>query len=55
MVSQCVLRIDLEPFETTLEHIEMYSDMIVSEPKRWKVSLNILTGGTSFQDSLVLA
>ncbi|KAI0538391.1 cytochrome P450 family protein [Xylaria digitata] len=36
MVSQCVLRMDLEPFETTLEHVEMYSDMIVSEPKRWK-------------------
>ncbi|TGJ85575.1 hypothetical protein E0Z10_g3221 [Xylaria hypoxylon] len=36
MISQCVLRMDLEPFQTTLEHIEMYSDMIVSEPKRWK-------------------
>ncbi|KAJ2988862.1 hypothetical protein NUW58_g3760 [Xylaria curta] len=36
MLSQCVMRIDLEPFQTTLEHIEMYSDMIVSEPKRWK-------------------
>ncbi|KAI1163814.1 cytochrome P450 family protein [Nemania serpens] len=36
MVSQCVMRMDLEPFKTTLEHIEMYSDMIVSEPKHWK-------------------
>ncbi|KAI8624134.1 benzoate 4-monooxygenase cytochrome P450 [Xylariaceae sp. FL1651] len=36
MLSQCLSRMDLEPFETTNEHIEFYSDMFLAEPKYWK-------------------
>ncbi|KAH8157980.1 hypothetical protein CIB48_g10264 [Xylaria polymorpha] len=36
MLSQCVLRMDLELYKTTLEHIEFSNDMFVSEPKLWK-------------------
>ncbi|KAI8950131.1 cytochrome P450 family protein [Xylaria longipes] len=36
MLSQCVLRMDLELYQTTLEHMEFCSDMFVAEPKIWK-------------------
>ncbi|KAI0487793.1 cytochrome P450 family protein [Xylaria cf. heliscus] len=36
MLSQLVLRMDLELYKTTLEHIEFSNDMFVSEPKLWR-------------------
>ncbi|RYC59096.1 hypothetical protein CHU98_g7103 [Xylaria longipes] len=48
MLSQCVLRMDLELYQTTLEHMEFCSDMFVAEPKIWKVSIPIQKGTTPF-------
>ncbi|CAJ2500445.1 Uu.00g032980.m01.CDS01 [Anthostomella pinea] len=36
MLSNLVMRMDLVPFETTKDNIELYSDMVVPEPKNYQ-------------------
>ena len=36
MISSLVTRMSLEPFETTREDVDTYSDMLIAEPKRYE-------------------